>query len=249
MANPQVENGYIMIATELLEALCRIKLSGNEFRLLLLIIRNTYGYHCKSAPMSLSELSAVTGIDKSHISRTLKNLRRLNMIEVLPSQGMQKQIISLQKNYEQWGRDLNIAGVSDEATVAKSGNNVVAKDGNATVAKSGNDYIYNIYNKNNNKDNNKNNKNKKSSKDNSKKIYGEYKHVRLTDNQYSKLVDDYGETVVKDYIKRLDEYIQMKGAKYKDHNLTIRHWLNNANVLKLSDKPQGKNYYGEDDTF
>lgn len=248
MANPQVENGYIMIATELFEALCNVKLSGNEFRLLLLIIRNTYGYHCKSAPMSLAELSEATGIDKSHISRTLKNLKRLHIIEILPSQGMHKQIISLQKNYELWG-NLNVTPVAKDGNtlVAKDGNHTVANNGNEGVANNGNDYIYNIYIKDNNKNNNKDNK--KSNKENTKKIYGEYKHVRLTEKQYNKLVDDYGESIVKEYIKRLDEYIQMKGAKYKDHNLTIRHWLNNANVLKLSDKPQTKKYYGEDDTF
>lgn len=55
--------------------------------------------------------------------------------------------------------------------------------------------------------------------------YGEYKHVLLTDEQYSKLIGDYSETIVKEYIKKVDEYCQQYGRKYNDYNLTIRKWL------------------------
>lgn len=56
-------------------------------------------------------------------------------------------------------------------------------------------------------------------------IYGEYKHVKLTDAEHQKLLSDYGTAVLDDYIRRLDEYIQTTGKKYKDHNLTIRQWI------------------------
>ena len=58
-----------------------------------------------------------------------------------------------------------------------------------------------------------------------KHLHGEYKHVRLTDKEHQKLLSDYGASVVDDYIRRLDEYIQANGKKYKDHNLTIRQWI------------------------
>lgn len=69
--------------------------------------------------------------------------------------------------------------------------------------------------------------------------YGEYNHVLLTDAQYEKLVKDFGEDRTKQAIKYLDEYIQMKGAKYKDHNLVMRKW-----VFKALDehKITGRNY-------
>ena len=57
-----------------------------------------------------------------------------------------------------------------------------------------------------------------------KKKYGEYSHVLLTDLQHEKLVADFGRKKAEQLIKRLDEYIQMKGAKYKDHNLVMRNW-------------------------
>lgn len=55
--------------------------------------------------------------------------------------------------------------------------------------------------------------------------YGEYNHVLLTDEQYSKLIDDYSETIVKEYIRKVDEYCQQYGKSYHDYNLTIRKWL------------------------
>lgn len=61
-----------------------------------------------------------------------------------------------------------------------------------------------------------------------KNIYGEYKHVRLTQKQYDKLVADFGEDDTKAAIKKLDEYMQMKGKSYKDHNLVMRNWVFDA---------------------
>lgn len=55
--------------------------------------------------------------------------------------------------------------------------------------------------------------------------YGEYKHVKLTDKQYSKLIGDFGEQETAEYIKRCDEYCQQYGKGYKDYNLTIRKWI------------------------
>lgn len=66
--------------------------------------------------------------------------------------------------------------------------------------------------------------------------YGEYKHVKLTDEQYSKLIFDFSEAIIQDYIKRVDEYCQQYGKSYKDYNLTIRKWIskdgekNNGNI-------------------
>lgn len=54
--------------------------------------------------------------------------------------------------------------------------------------------------------------------------HGEYQHVLLTDEQYEKLSQDLGDKTA-EYIRRLDEYIEMKGAKYKNHYLTIKNWF------------------------
>lgn len=63
----------------------------------------------------------------------------------------------------------------------------------------------------------------------SKKQYGEYKHVRLTEEQYAGLITDFGENVIADYIRQCDEYVQSTGHKpYNDYNLVLRRWLKKA---------------------
>lgn len=61
-----------------------------------------------------------------------------------------------------------------------------------------------------------------------KNIYGEYRHVKLTDSEREKLFSEYGELETMEAIKFLDEYIEMKGYKAKSHYLALRKWVFNA---------------------
>lgn len=56
--------------------------------------------------------------------------------------------------------------------------------------------------------------------------YGEYKHVLLTDNDLEYLKSKY--TNYEKLIKYLDEYIEMKGYKAKNHKLAIEKWVVDA---------------------
>ena len=74
--------------------------------------------------------------------------------------------------------------------------------------------------------------------------HGEYGHVMLTDDEYSRLVDDYGDKVISEYIKRLDEYLENRKDKhYANHNLTIRNWLSKSDVKKLSEQSAASDKY------
>lgn len=57
-----------------------------------------------------------------------------------------------------------------------------------------------------------------------KAIFGEFKKVKLTEDEYQKLVERFTESGAKDRIKNLDEYIASKGKKYADHYATILTW-------------------------
>ena len=63
---------------------------------------------------------------------------------------------------------------------------------------------------------------------NIKHKYGEYKHVILTDEEHKKLIDEFGEEETEKAVIFLDEYIEMKGAKYKNCYLAIRKWVFDA---------------------
>lgn len=56
-----------------------------------------------------------------------------------------------------------------------------------------------------------------------KSIYGEYKHVRLTDKEHASLKDKLGDKL-DFWIKELDEGLELKGYKYKSHYLAILKW-------------------------
>ena len=57
---------------------------------------------------------------------------------------------------------------------------------------------------------------------------GEYAHVLLSDKEVEKLEKDFGKELAHASICFLDEYVEMKGYKYKNYNLAIRKWVINA---------------------
>ena len=60
-----------------------------------------------------------------------------------------------------------------------------------------------------------------------KERFGQFQKVQLTDEEYCKLCEKYGESVAVDYIERLDGHIASKGDKYKSHYATILNWIRN----------------------
>lgn len=59
----------------------------------------------------------------------------------------------------------------------------------------------------------------------SKEEYGEFENVKLSHDEYSKLVSKYSEKKTNDYIERLSTYIEQKGKRYKSHYATILTWI------------------------
>lgn len=57
-----------------------------------------------------------------------------------------------------------------------------------------------------------------------KDIYGEFKNVFLTLEEYQKLTERFGENVTKEKIEILSSGIESKGYKYKSHYATILSW-------------------------
>ena len=90
---------------------------------------------------------------------------------------------------------------------------------------------------------------KKNNKNVVKHKRGEYGHVLLTEEQEQKLMDEYGEIVTIKAIEFLDEYIEEKGYKAKNHYLTIRRWVIDAVKERApKDKVLG-NSFDTDDFF
>ena len=228
MANPQLSNGYTKIANELLEAICRLNISGNEMRILFYIIRRTYGFNRTYSEISLSEISTAIGMRNEHISQTLKQLSSKNIIEIHSNKGVKPQTISIVKNYEKWVVD-NCASLllPKMATVAENGNTTIAKIGNPTIAENGNTTIAKI-----------GNPTYKEKKENIKERFkertprGDYGNVFLSDDEINKLNQDYGADNIRTYIQKVDNYVQSKGRPYSDYAATLRSWLDKDGIKK-----------------
>ena len=73
-----------------------------------------------------------------------------------------------------------------------------------------------------------------------KHTFGEYKHVRLSDEELEKLKNEYSEELTNTAITYLDEYIEMKGYKAKNHYLCIKKWVISAVKERQIRKPNNK---------
>ena len=63
-----------------------------------------------------------------------------------------------------------------------------------------------------------------------KNTYGDLNNVYLSDKEYNRLIEDYGEKIILKYINSLSLYEKIDN--YIDHNRTIRKWLNNDDISK-----------------
>ncbi len=94
MANPQLQDGYTQIPNELLDILARIKLSPNQWRVLIYLIRKTYGYHKEADYISNSQIVRATGLHKTTVSHALRRLARANLID------RKGKLIGIQRGWE-----------------------------------------------------------------------------------------------------------------------------------------------------
>jgi phage replication O-like protein O len=72
--NPQLEDGYTKIANKILEILISASLTLLQTKILLAIIRQTYGYNRKEAEISTRIFEKMTGIDRRNIQKTISQL-------------------------------------------------------------------------------------------------------------------------------------------------------------------------------
>lgn len=133
-----LEDGYTRIANSLLEALYKTPILSRESRVLLFIIRQTYGFGHKSRELSNGFIAAGTGINAKHISEIIKGLVSANVLTKEQAQGRKPQIIGINTQLEKWNtipkfRDNTIPKFS----VPKNGDSIIPKSGDNTIPKSG----------------------------------------------------------------------------------------------------------------
>lgn len=102
MANgsPQIEEGHTRIANELLEVLANTRMPSIGFRVVLWVIRNTYGWRNLYCSATFYKIGAEIGVRDDRVGAAVRSLLRSNVL-VKNEAGE----IGLQKRYLDWGRD------------------------------------------------------------------------------------------------------------------------------------------------
>ena len=178
-------------------------------------------------------LASVFRVEIGSIQRALRLFEQLEMIEVVENAYM----------IANWDKHQNMKGLEDykekhrlrqkayrdrqkQLALEEKTESDVLRD--VTVASQSDGFCsISISNSISKEDTNNNNNTNNNNKKNTKHIYGEYKHVRLTDEQYEKLLTDFGQGKLDKCIQILDEYIETSGRSYKNHNLVLRGWVQN----------------------
>lgn len=133
MRTPQLENGYTQIANELLDALAKFRIPGEQRQILDFIIRKTYGYKKKEDRISNSQFCEGTGLKKGNVARAVKALIEKKVViksdnSVIKSDNKIIPSYRFNKNYSEWVKLSKKQPVIKKATtVIKSDNKTLSK--------------------------------------------------------------------------------------------------------------------------
>lgn len=112
MANPQIENGFTRIANEILEHLCLAGINGSEYRILISVIRKTYGFNKKKDYISLTQYQKLTTMNRPQAVKTIKSLvsKRILLKD--------NSVYKLNKNWEEWVVAKRIPSMQKDTTAS-----------------------------------------------------------------------------------------------------------------------------------
>lgn len=107
MADVQPENGFTIIAHELLEVVPKYKFNGTQLRIIMVVWRNTYGFGRKDHEMSITFFVKATGLGKTQIDRELKTLIEKKVLVVTKQSTFTKsRKLGFNKHYDEWSVEM-----------------------------------------------------------------------------------------------------------------------------------------------
>jgi len=94
------QNGFTKIPNNIVEALTKIRVSGEEGQCLWVILRKTYGWHKDEDWISNSQFAKTTGIKKQSINRAILKLIKKNIVSQKAYKS--KSVYSIEKDTNKW---------------------------------------------------------------------------------------------------------------------------------------------------
>lgn len=116
-----LEDGYTRIANDLFEAVMCADLTARQLKVVMAIIRKTYGFGKKLDRITNTQIAEMTGIHHTHVCKAKNEMVAMNIVI---SSGNK---IGINKDFTEW--NFNISQVSE--TLAKSANKTLAKTANS----------------------------------------------------------------------------------------------------------------------
>ncbi|PVX86451.1 replication protein [Paraburkholderia unamae] len=96
----QVEDGFTRVAHGILEALALANLGKRHYKILLVLLRQTYGYNKKSDEISLSQFKDKTGVLPPNVSTAIDELVEMRVL--LRTPGKYAFCLAVNKSFGQW---------------------------------------------------------------------------------------------------------------------------------------------------
>lgn len=96
MANPQPDK-FTTLSNEILEALCKHRIPGEVRQIIDVVIRQTYGWNKKTAPLNLARFALMTGLKKPSIIRSIHKAKDHGLIYISANGEY-----GFQKDFDQW---------------------------------------------------------------------------------------------------------------------------------------------------
>jgi len=99
-ASPQLEHGFTRIANELLEAITVYPFNATELKIVLCLIRRTYGWKKKMEIISYGTIAKDINADIRYVKRLIRHLAEGRV--VFKQKLGRQNLMGLNKNYRLW---------------------------------------------------------------------------------------------------------------------------------------------------
>lgn len=125
-----LSDGYTRIANTLIDALIERPFTLRETKVLLFIMRSTYGYQHKERPLSHRFIADGTGIDYKKVAEVISHLEAKKIISRVKAQGQTPQVISINTRINEWL-------LSPKKEYPKLGESTLPQKGDTTLPQKG----------------------------------------------------------------------------------------------------------------
>ncbi len=218
-------NGWVKIHRKILAT----RLPASQFKFFvgaILLAKTLKSPNPGLVDLSVRQLADELRMSRSEVWRREKELEEMKMVTLL-----EKGFIINNYKYYQTGKGVPPTGQEKETAVPPTGRSVPPTG--RSVPPTGRS----VPSRTSESDNKKDKNNKKSNKKPIKKAYGEFNNVLLSDNEYQKLVDKWGEVECHRMIEVLSGGMKAKPQRYKydSHYAAILNWKRREDKEKEAD--------------